>query len=92
MKDKVFQEDCFELDHVALPDDICMLPRQQDLAHNNLLVSISFKRFFIVFCCVLQQLNQAYLFIEVFVHRGPQKLSVQWGPLTKECVELVQII
>jgi len=41
MKDKVFQEDCFELDLVVLPINIGILSRQQDLTHNNLLVFIS---------------------------------------------------
>jgi len=60
MKDMVFQEDCFELHHVALSADIFILPRQQDLAHSNLLVFISFGRFFRDFCCNLQQMNLAH--------------------------------
>ena len=76
MKYKVFQEDCFELNDVVLSTDIFMLPMQQDLAHNNLLVFISFGRFFRVCCCVLQQMNPTHLFIVVFVRCGPLKLSV----------------
>ena len=38
MKGKLFQNDCLELDHVALPTEIFILPRHQDLAHRNLLV------------------------------------------------------
>jgi len=38
MKEKMFQEDCFELDHASLPTEIFISPRQQDLAHSNLLV------------------------------------------------------
>jgi len=52
MKDKVFQEDCFELDLDVLSTDIFILSMQQDLAHINLLVFISFRRFsefFVVF-------------------------------------------
>jgi len=71
MKDKVFQDDCFELDLDVLPTDIFILPRQQDLAHSNLLVFISFGRFLSVFCCVLQKMNRAHLFIEVYVRREP---------------------
>jgi len=33
MKDKVFQEDCFELDPVALRTEIFLSPRHQDLPH-----------------------------------------------------------
>jgi len=35
MKDKVFQEDCFELDLAALPYEMFLLPRHQDLAHSK---------------------------------------------------------
>jgi len=34
----VIQEDCFELDPTALPTEIFILTRQQDLAHSNLLI------------------------------------------------------
>jgi len=60
MEDRVFQEDCFELDLAALPTNIFILPRQQDLAHSNILVFISFERFFRVFCCVLHKMNRAH--------------------------------
>jgi len=76
MKDEVFQDDCFELDRIALPTDIGILSRQHDLAHINLLVFIYLGSFFRVFCCVLQQMNQTHLFIEVYVRHGPHKLSV----------------
>ena len=39
----VFQEDCFELDHVALPTEIFISPRHQDPAHSNLLVFLTNK-------------------------------------------------
>jgi hypothetical protein len=35
MKDKVFQDDCFELDPDALPTEIFISPRQQDLTHSK---------------------------------------------------------
>jgi len=70
MKDNVFQEDCFELDHGVLPTEIFKSSRHRDLAHSNLLV-------FRVIFVFLQQMNQTHLFIEVTVCRGPQKLSVQ---------------
>ena len=38
MKDKVFQNDCFELDLAALSINIFLLSKHQDLAHNNLMV------------------------------------------------------
>jgi len=51
IKDKVFQDYCFESYHIALPTDISIFSRHQDLNHSNLLVFISFRRFFRVFCC-----------------------------------------
>jgi len=34
MKGRVFQDDCFKLDHVVLPTEI-FLSRHQDLAHRK---------------------------------------------------------
>jgi len=91
IKDKVFQDDCFELDYVALPTNIFILPRQQYLTHSNLLVFISFGIFFRVFCCVLQQMNRAHLFIEVVVRCEIQKLSVKCGPHKKPMLNWFQL-
>ena len=52
----------FELDHVILITDMFLLTRHHNQIHNNLFVFKSVEQFFIIFCCVLQQMNLTCLF------------------------------
>jgi len=71
MKYKVFQDDCFELDHDVLPSEIFISPKEQDLTHSNLLVF----RVFFVFCFTTNEPN--ILIYRSFWCRGAQILSVE---------------